>query len=305
MRTIENVHDLIESFYGLFEGRADHYGSEWGSCEEGDAYKAVERHLVDRTPCGIYPMREADNHVKWGCTDIDTGSMDEARTIYRALNLMELHPWLEVSRSKGYHVWVFARDWVPAAAMRRAFLHAHQAIDLEAKEVNPKQEKPGSKGLSNYVRLPYVGMTADSNGRRIMLDPGTGEKIPFDDFVVDAEQRLANPVTIQKWADRYKPPAPPVSHVYRPVVVSPALLERTSPWIRKVLAEGPASWRFEPGQGGRSKLLVRLAYECYKHGHPRDEAKAIVYMAASQWDLYTNRSNRDDLLEDVVRRAYG
>jgi hypothetical protein len=53
---------------------------------------------------------------------------------------MDIEPHIERSRSKGWHIWVFASHPVTAKAMRRALKVAYAAIELPAKEANPKSE---------------------------------------------------------------------------------------------------------------------------------------------------------------------
>lgn len=293
----------------LFQGEPNAYGSDEGKCVYGDAYQAVERHCFKGIPCGIYPIvldpEDGGNEpmplVHWGCSDIDNGSLADARLLAKTLWMMDLYPFVELSRSKGYHVWIFAQDWVPAAWMRRTFLKAHEACGIPPKEVNPKQEKPGAKGLSNYVRLPYVGCQADSNGRRIMVYGEQQTPIDFHLFVDRALAHRADPMQLRDWADRYKPP------VVRTGAISTAPdfdINLLNGWCRKVLTEGVAEWRFEDGAGGRSGALARLAREVAKSGQDQSVCKRVLVYADDNWGKYVDRVNRDQILDDLVWRAY-
>jgi len=175
-------------------------------------------------------------------------------------------------------------------------------VQIPPKEVNPKQEKPGAKGLSNYVRLPYIGLDADSNGRRIMIEPQSEKPITFDRFYSAAELLRVSEHQLAKFADKYRPPSPKTADSIGVVEFDAAKL---NPWCRKILAEGPAPWRFEDGMGGRSALLQRLAYEVRKSEQPKEVAKAVLLAADDAWGKYVDRSNREAILDKMVATAYG
>lgn len=122
--------------------------------------RVVEAHLKGETGVGAYPSWHNSDGVlmaSWGCCDIDTGDWSEAYSLATALRAMGMVPHIERSRSKGWHIWIFPETPVTAKDMRRALKVAYAAIELPAKEANPKSEqlKPGQVG--NYVRLPYKG----------------------------------------------------------------------------------------------------------------------------------------------------
>lgn len=178
---------LVVEFANLFQGRTDAVGTEAGGCirlpGEWAVQRAIDLHLGHggKDAIGIYPMRlfpmakatgsgefvraedatnEAEWRVHWGCIDFDEGeeiSLVHARNVRTALQQLGLTSWIERSRSKGFHVWLFADEWVPARTMRRALLAACQLVDAPTKEINPKQEELNDDQLGNYVRLSHPG----------------------------------------------------------------------------------------------------------------------------------------------------
>src|SRR5690606_36919034 len=97
---------------------------------------SFERHLnLDGHSLGVYPMVSGDkirrnvfeqrhgidggdHYVKWGCSDIDNPDDLElafvlARNLHTALRALGIESWVERTKGKGYHVWVFAEEWVP------------------------------------------------------------------------------------------------------------------------------------------------------------------------------------------------
>lgn len=264
-----------DDFYNLFEGNPDAFGIDTPAgvrCVRGSAYDAVGRHLDGGPACGTYPMRS--NMVKWGCTDIDNGSFDDAHTMYDILVRMRMNPWIERSRSKGYHVWVFGDEFMPAWYMRRMFMFAHYVSDQIGKpvppsEVNPKSEWLEDNQLGNFVRLPYVSGGPDENGRRIMVDlDGDTLSLPF--FL-----ELADPVrkeSVRQWAERYRPPAPAGGEwTGESSAEARELADRLTGLGYVIWRDGPPEWNPR-----RSNTMAKLARECAISGLTKDEALVLV-----------------------------
>ena len=156
--------DTAQRMIKLFRGFEGGYGTEEGGCKwEPITTDLMERHLTGEEPIGIYPMIPPDEEhkewtVTWGSVDIDEGEDDweEADKLATMLEALGLNPWVEASRSKGFHVWVFAHRRIPARIMRRALTAACQLFDLKYDAVYPKQEEL-ERPPGNYLRLPYAG----------------------------------------------------------------------------------------------------------------------------------------------------
>lgn len=222
---------LEHKFIKLFEGRTDAYGTDQGGCVRPDrdmdewfdraAYWIARFHDHLTKPAhaiGIYPIMP-DNTVNWGCVDIDTG--DKPGALYetwedawqhslllrRVLNQLGIEAWIEITRSEGAHVWVFASEPVPARVMRRALLAAHQIADLPQKEVNPKQEELAEGKLGNYVRLPYPYGAE----RQYVIDPDGDmpEAMSWEEFTVEAYEARSPALIFEQAAELYRTPAAP------------------------------------------------------------------------------------------------
>lgn len=266
-----------DDFYNLFKGNTEAFGIDTDSgvrCVRGSAYDAIGRHLDGGPACGIYPMHS--NMVKWGCTDIDNGSFADAQTMYGILDRMELHPWIELSRSKGYHVWVFAEESMPAWYMRRCFLFAHYVSEqigqpVPPTEVNPKQEWLDDSQLGNFVRLPYVNGDADDNGRRIMVSHVDGQPVPLDEFLAVAE--VVPKVRVRQWAEKYRP-APQQTYEWQSDASSTEAVELA----QRLTGLGFVIWRDGPPEWNprRSNTMAKLARECAIAGLSMDEAYVLV-----------------------------
>jgi hypothetical protein len=293
----------IIDFANLFQGRDDAWGGDEGRAvvEEVtlDTYAA---HLEYGPFIGIYPLRD-DNTVLWGCVDIDYESINAAWNLRTVLSHFGIYAYVERSRSKGYHVWVFAREWVDAKLMRYALVVACKLADVPPKEVNPKQTDLKASGLKlgNYVRLPYPGgQAAIRDGvaltRQVVLDGETGELLSLRDFVDGVE--LTTPSALRQAADLYVPEAP--SRGPTPII-EPSSLDgtRLNRHCQMIFDNGPL------GDGDRSGALARLAHglrKCF----PDDPGTALVYLrdADLRWGKYHNRAGGERELLKMIERAY-
>lgn len=176
----------------VFDGRHDCYFSstrsalEWA--DEGQWRTAFALHAHHDADIGVYPRRD-DGLCKWGCVDIDTGDFSEALEVFGGLQAAGVESWIEASGSwkdlakRGYHVWVFAADWVPATDMRALLVEVVRGAGLPEKtEINPKQIAATAKGVGNCVRLPYGRRSVEHPGYSCMVFSPAGE---FKDFTVD------------------------------------------------------------------------------------------------------------------------
>jgi hypothetical protein len=292
----------VTRFIKLFRGRGDVYGSEEGGCVKSPLTTQVfTDHLNGLTPIGVYPMvpLKSEWYTVWGCTDIDTGDLQAALNLQEAFKGIGIKAYVEKSRSKGYHVWVFASEPVLAKDMRRMFLACHQVADYPAREVNPKQESLGSSmQYGNYVRLPYPNHSDLSvPNRRIIRRDET--PVPLDVFLDSAEQNLVDPATVQLLAGYYKPP---VSKAfvgdYEPCQSTQDALKVLSPLGRVIWRDGPIAGN------DRSRTLSKLGYECVRAGLNPSQTKVILADADMRWGKYHLRTNGELEIDKLVVRVY-
>lgn len=306
----------------------DAFGTNDGGCyrqhdPSWDRFvRQAEYHLNGDYPMGVYPIvtrrvvqlgvrpgnvtlppEEHDQwYVKWGCSDIDVDDEPLAWNLRAVLDALGITAWVERSRSKGFHVWVFADGWVPAATMRRALLAVHQIADIPAKEVNPKQEQLADGQLGNYVRLPYPGwLTVGDTMRQVILGALTHETIPLDIFVEMAMERRASLKVLERSAELYVPPAPKQTVNWNAVGFSDVddILPRLSGLAYTIWRDGPLDGR------DRSGTLVKLAHKCADSGITAYEALRILTDADMRWGKFSERADCEAQLMRMVEQAYG
>jgi len=119
---------LTQPYISLFRGRGDVYGHNEGRCvKEQLTNEVFQKHFSGEAPIGIYPMvpHAEQFYVAWGCVDFDTADADQnAVKLHDALMEAGIVSWIEKSRSKGFHVWVFAEQAVLAEDMRNMLVVA-------------------------------------------------------------------------------------------------------------------------------------------------------------------------------------
>ncbi len=292
--------DVEQDFITLFRGRGDVYGHEEGRCVKEQLTQAVfHDHLYGDNPIGTYPMvpHNGQYYAVWGCCDIDYESYDAAHKIQQALDTVGVTAWIERSRSKGYHVWVFADALVPASDMRRMLLLAHQVADVPAREVNPKQETLARGQYGNYVRLPYPASHVDT-ARRVVLK-NEQEHYELPDFIRLA---LASRTSATLIAD--------IAAMWRePERTTATVIYETAPSVKEALTQlsplGKVIWRDGPLEGrDRSSTLTKLGHECVRSGMDPSSTKVIVTDADLRWGKYHLRPNGEYEIDKLVVRVF-
>ena len=177
------------AFWTLFDGRRDCYGKGAGLCvKKPITEELLTRHLAGEVTIGVYPLTP-EGTCHWLCIDLDLPDEAEvtrwarALTLYEALRGLGASPFIERSKSKGYHAWVFFREPVEAAWARRLARRALAAAALPPDtEVFPKHDHLSNEvPFGTYVNLPYFG--GGGNGRQVMMNPTTGEPWALDEFL--------------------------------------------------------------------------------------------------------------------------
>lgn len=290
------MNDGVEVFMSLFGGRTDAYGTwEGGSVKADVAYSAFARHLYGQELVGIYPLTD-NSTVMWGCTDIDVDEIDLALNLKTAFEIKGIQSFVEKTR-RGYHVWVFADDWIPAPIMRRAFLAAHEAVKVPAKEVNPKQEE--ATGLGNYVRLPYPNGINEMPENRYVLSEATLEPISLKEFLTEAKQTRTSINLLRPLAELHKPRKRATLDVTSVRMDVQEALDYVSPYVATVWRNGPV------GDLDRSNILCMMVHKMREYGTPINHAYTVLVDADKRWGKFHNRPDATEQLVKIVEDIYG
>lgn len=300
----------------------DAYGTEEGGCLRVAQWawptytQHIEQHLYGDTPMGVYPMvhdSELDWIVFWGCVDFDEGdeiSFIHAQNLQTVLDAFDITSWVERSRSKGYHVWVFASEPITARRMRRALLTACELAHAPTKEINPKAEgffttdQDGTERadwskIGNYVRLPYPSGWEETH-RRCMVDRD-GNPIGLSTFVDIAFPSRVDDEELDQLLELFNDERPTAQFVSNGVTVDN---DTELPSTREMNTVAYNAWKHGPFEGSdRSSTLWKLTKELHNSGYGQREALILVKDADRRWGKHHMRGDVDRL-EKMVAKVY-
>jgi hypothetical protein len=266
----------------------------------------MEGHLAGAGGIGTYPYNHEQEGVAWGCVDFDDGevaSWSHALDLRWALKDLGITAFIERSRSKGYHVWVFFGGWVPMPWVRRLLVGCCQSVDAPHREVNPKSNKLEPGQLGNFVRLPYKG-----TGKLLAPPPRDAKQVVVDELGQPFSSGLFTTLALEMTVSLHQlvraaktvhvlpePPEKPLVDRYGPSNWK----DRLNPLAQMELAHGP-----KPGQD-RSSYLAGFAHACRESGlTDADAGQALRLADYLHGRKYTNRKDAEVRYADLVARAY-
>ncbi len=245
----------------------------------------IEDHLLCGPHVGVYPLFQLGPYFKvyWGCVDWDSGpeeSLVHARNVHEALRQLDVVSHVERSRSKGFHLWVFFTEAMPAHAVREGLFAACDVVGAPTKEVNPKQVELSDRGWGNGVRLPY-GVNRQRGGFNEMMNPNaTISMIPVHAFTKNAMATLVTPEAWEAVTALYSPPeALPGAEEMPEPAMEVVSLRGLSAVIRK---NGPRCTSDKP-HGDRSATLFSLACAMIREGYELNVVAGELEGADRDW----------------------
>ena len=310
----------------LFRGRPDALYEDGYGCRRGDFDwpQLWHDHVNGAVNMGIYPLVPIGHGsetpvynwlVRWGCSDFDMGyegSWPHAVNLYNTFRVLGVQAWIERSRSKGFHVWVFAEDWCRANDMRRMFLYAHQVCGAPTREVNPKAtESDDPEFVGNCVRMPFFQAATyaspDRGGQRMLprWSPAMSwdhTALPLQTWLDIAEETLADPELIASLAERYvEPPRPERIAIegHSDEAAEELVRKGRSPLLYVMWKDGPLP------DADRSSTLVRVAVQSREAGLTPAEAYTVVEAFDAKWtQKYSERRDAERRYTDLIERAW-
>ena len=160
-------------FQEIFEGNNSAYGIMKLTGEVTDKGKAVAKafikrekittqlwvdHLEGKEPAlGVIPINEK-NECRWGCIDVDEYNLDHI-SLMRNIKGLDFPLVTFRSKSGGAHLFLFAKEFIPASLMQSKLKAMSEALGYAGSEIFPKQTvihvDKGDTG--NFLNLPYHG----------------------------------------------------------------------------------------------------------------------------------------------------
>ena len=301
--------DVVDTFARLHEGgriATNYDGIRPLVNAQGEAYSAegepyvdaVRQHLEGEPPIGVYPLfrkdyqRTAEWYVNWLAVDLDEGEPGfvHACNLYRLLGRFGVQAWIERSRAKGFHVWVYLRQPLTAEMGREAMLGACRLVEVPTKEVYPKQTVLEGKGFGNCLLLPYPNM--GNPGRQVVVALHD-EPYGLDEFVETA------------WASRATAHAVRSIHaLYQERHLKPiAKVEQVR--VRDDDNFGYIARRIWDGdiQQDRSNALYAFACSLFRQNYSDYTVLHLTGKLDERVGKFVGRNDRDRRLEELVTNA--
>jgi hypothetical protein len=140
----------------------------------------LEQHLQGEITLGSYTLRP-NSSCLWLCLDVDSTDLQKARNITTEISelLNTIPHGIEFSGGKGYHIWIFLTEAVPAERLKAFGIRLRAAVGAATTgdphvEVFPKQEKlTASSPLGNLVKLP-LGKHPKTGNYSLFVDRNNG-----------------------------------------------------------------------------------------------------------------------------------
>jgi hypothetical protein len=266
----------VAIFQGLFTGLRNVYGTydrQTGRVRQVKAAvtdQVLLAHLLGQRSYGVYLL--TGDRTRALAADFDRNELDLPLSFVAACRNQGISAYIERSKSKGYHVWMFFEEGgVLARKARRVAGTILARIGQPQTEVFPKQDALAD-GVSygNFINAPLFGALV-SKGRTVFVDPADPTRVYPDQWeLLERVQRhtekdldaLIEPCQLEV---RDKPAAQVGGSAKAGPDVSAFGLP---PCARKILAEGvPAYQRVS---------CFRLAVHLKRNGIPYDLVVAVL-----------------------------
>lgn len=171
-------------FLSLFAGLKNVYGTydiETGKVRQVKAVvdeQVIAGHLWGSIPYGVYLL--VKNKTRAVVVDFDTPDLIPVTKFSAQVQWLGIPVYIERSKSKGHHVWIFFDHPVPADKARLVVQHILNQIGLPATEVFPKRDRLDEKvSYGNFIHTPMFALSIKSD-RTIFIDPDNGYR-PYKD----------------------------------------------------------------------------------------------------------------------------
>lgn len=183
-KTERNTDEKITRFRSFFSGLSNVYGTY--DLKTGRARQVKEpvtnevllAHLAGRQPYGVYLL--VKDRTRAVAVDFDTKDRTAPSDFAARAKHYGLSAYIERSKSKGYHVWIFFdENGVQALKARMVVQHILEETEHPQTEIFPKQDKlGGDMRYGNFINAPLFGPLV-LQGKTAFVEPTAF--IPYPD----------------------------------------------------------------------------------------------------------------------------
>ncbi len=185
----------VSLFKSFFSGLADVYGTydplngrSW-QVKAPVTDEVILSHLKGVQPYGVYLLD--GSLIKAIAVDFDHADPFPPSEFINSSQHYLLPAYLEASKSKGFHVWIFFNEkGVTAAKARTVVKHILSEIEHPDVEIFPKQDiLDQNVSFGNFINAPLFGSLVP-HGKTVFLDPATMKPYPDQWEFLNSVERL-------------------------------------------------------------------------------------------------------------------
>ena len=179
IRAMRTTTEKIRLFRMFFTGLPNVYGTydlatgKARQVKQPVTDQVILAHLQGRQHYGVYLL--VSEQTRAVVADFDVDDLEPPMEFLARAEHYGLAAYIERSKSKGYHVWMFLDEaGVSAAKARLVVRHILEEIGEPNTEIFPKHDRLDTRTMyGNYIYAPLFG-TLVPRGRTVFLDPCDG-----------------------------------------------------------------------------------------------------------------------------------
>jgi hypothetical protein len=198
-RKVRKTSDKIRIFRKLFSGLTNVYGTY--DPANGHAWQvkkpvtndAILAHLKGKRPYGVYLLN--GDSIKAIAADFDNPSALPTIEFINTAQHYRLPAYIETSKSKGFHVWIFFNEnGVKAFKARMVVSHILEEIEYPQTEIFPKQDSLDKRAsFGNFINAPLFGGLVPLD-KTVFVDPHTLNPYPDQWAFLESIERVEEKV---------------------------------------------------------------------------------------------------------------
>ena len=191
VRLFREIFCGLEHVYGTYDPRSGRSWQVKAPVTDG----VVLDHLSGKRPYGAYLLM--GNRTRAVVADFDHDDANPPRDFVSTAAHYGIPSYVERSKSKGYHAWVFLDEkGVLAAKARLVVRHILDEIDAPNTEVFPKQValQPDSTNCGNFINTPLFGRLVPRGRTVFVQSDGAMETYPDQWDFLKAIERVPEDV---------------------------------------------------------------------------------------------------------------
>ena len=305
-QTPRTTQEKLAIFRACFSGLTHVYGTynpftgQVCQVKEPVTDQVILRHLKGLQPYGVYLL--AEDRTRALAVDFDQEDLTPPMEFLAAAKNHGLATYIERSKSKGYHVWMFFGEaGASAAKARRVAQYLLHRMGMPGTEIFPKQDRlDGPDSYGNFINAPLFGALVP-RGRTVFLDEMNPSEACPDQWELLANVRRAPESLLDTILASSEEPRvrrdPPRQEPRSGAQAVPDTFG-LPPCARRMLAEGVS--------GDQRVACFHLALQLRKAGLPQD----IAIASLRAWALKNrpNGNRRIITAEEIAgqtRSAYG